>query len=140
MKIGGSSFLSSSNSNVQKKPSLALDVAFKKLRSGVEIYTEKYGQGKSLQKGDQVKVHYEGWLAKDHQLFDSSRQKKKAYEFTLGKGEVIRGWDQALEGVKIGSKIQLKIPAKLAYGATGVASLGIPPYADLIFKVEVLRK
>jgi len=57
----------------------------------------------------------------------------------IGKGSVISGWDEALKGVREGTKLQIKIPAKLAYGQQGVSSMGIPPNADLIFKVEVLK-
>ena len=122
-----------------KKPSLAIDAAFKKDPSGLQIYTEKYGTGAKLEKGKKVSVHYEGWLAQDYTLFDSSRQKRRPFEFELGQGQVIAGWDKGLEGVRVGSKLQLKIPAHLAYGALGNPGGNIPPNADLIFKVQVLR-
>lgn len=124
---------------VHKKPQLAVDSAFKKSRSGLSMYTEKYGSGKKAEKGDKIIVHYEGWLAKDYKLFDSSREKRKPFEFVLGEGQVIAGWEEAIEGVRAGSKLQLKIPAKIAYGALGNPGAGIPANADLIFKVQVVR-
>ncbi|MBF0289439.1 MAG: FKBP-type peptidyl-prolyl cis-trans isomerase [SAR324 cluster bacterium] len=129
--------------NVKKteniKPKLALETAFKKSRSGLKVYTEKYGTGSKIEKGKNVVVHYEGWLAEDFTLFDSSKQKRRPFEFTLGEGQVIPGWEEALDGVRAGSVLQLKIPANLAYGASGNSGAGIPANADLIFKVQVVR-
>lgn len=122
-----------------KKPQLALDVAFKKSRSGLQVYVEKYGSGTKVEKGDKVSVHYEGWLAEDYTMFDSSRKKRRPFEFTLGEGQVIAGWEEALEGARAGSVLQLKIPSNLAYGASGFSGAGIPPNADLIFKVQVIK-
>lgn len=121
------------------KPRLALDAAFKKQRSGLEIYVEKYGKGEKIEKGKRISVHYEGFLADDYKMFDSSRKKRRPFEFEFGKGQVIAGWEEALSGVRSGSKLQLKIPASLAYGMQGVPSLDIPANSNLIFKVEVLR-
>jgi len=72
-------------------------------------------------------------------MFDSSRAKLRPFEFDLGKGSVIDGWDIALDGVRQGTKLQIKIPARLAYGNLGASANGIPPNADLIFKVEILK-
>jgi len=72
-------------------------------------------------------------------MFDSSRTKRRPFEFDLGKGNVITGWDEALKGVREGTKLQIIVPAKLAYGRQGVSSMGIPPNADLIFKIEVIK-
>lgn len=72
-------------------------------------------------------------------MFDSSRAKRRPFEFDLGKGSVIDGWDLALKDVREGTKLQIKIPARLAYGSQGASSMGIPPNANLIFKVEVLK-
>lgn len=121
------------------KPKLAFDSAFKKQRSGLRIYIEKYGSGEEIQKGSKITAHYEGWLAKDYKKFDSSYDKKKPFSFTAGEGGVIKGWEEAVQGLKQGAKVQLKIPAKLAYGKSGVSSLGIPPNADLIFKIEIVK-
>ena len=139
MKISNSLSNQQQNPTVNKRPQLALEAAFKRNGSGVDIYIERHGHGKKSLDGSRLKVHYEGWLAEDYKMFDSSRAKRIPFEFELGKGAVISGWDIALEGVRQGTKMQIKIPAKLAYGKQGVASMGIPPNADLIFKVEVLK-
>ena len=139
MKINISSANQQQTQKINKRPQLALDAAFKQIGSGVDIYIERHGHGKKSVEGSRLKVHYEGWLAEDYKMFDSSRAKKRPFEFELGKGNVIPGWDIALQEVRQGTKMQIKIPAKLAYGKHGVTSMGIPPNADLIFKVEVLK-
>ena len=139
MKINISSANQQQTQKINKRPQLALDAAFKQIGSGVDIYIERHGQGKKSVEGSQLKVHYEGWLEENYKMFDSSRVKRRPFEFELGKGTVISGWDIALKDVRQGTKMQIKIPAKLAYGRQGVTSMGIPPYADLIFKVEVLK-
>ncbi len=139
MKISTSSANQQQTTKINKRPQLALDAAFKRTGSGVEIYIERHGHGKKSVEGSQLKVHYEGWLAEDYKMFDSSRAKRRPFEFELGKGTVIAGWDLALKDVRQGTKMQIKIPAKLAYGSQGVSSMGIPQNADLIFKVEVLK-
>ena len=139
MKISTSSANQQQTTKINKRPQLALDAAFKRTGSGVEIYIERHGHGKKSVEGSQLKVHYEGWLADDYKMFDSSRAKRRPFEFELGKGTVIAGWDIALKDVRQGTKMQIKIPARLAYGSQGVSSMGIPQNADLIFKVEVLK-
>ena len=139
MKISTSSANQQQTTKINKRPQLALDAAFKRTGSGVEIYIERHGHGKKSVEGSHLKVHYEGWLAEDYKMFDSSRAKRRPFEFELGKGTVITGWDIALKDVRQGTKMQIKIPAKLAYGSQGVSSMGIPQNADLIFKVEVLK-
>ena len=139
MKISTSSANQQQPAKINIRPQLALDAAFKQTGSGVEIYIERHGHGKKSVEGSQLKVHYEGWLAEDYKMFDSSRTKRRPFEFELGKGTVIAGWDIALKDVRQGTKMQIKIPAKLAYGSQGVSSMGIPQNADLIFKVEVLK-
>ena len=139
MKISISSANQQQTPKINKRPQLALEAAFKQTGSGVEIYIERHGHGKKSVEGSQLKVHYEGWLADDYKMFDSSRAKRRPFEFELGKGTVIAGWDIALKDVRQGTKMQIKIPAKLAYGSQGVSSMGIPQNADLIFKVEVLK-
>jgi len=139
MKISTSSANLQQTQKINKRPQLALDAAFKRTGSGVEIYIERHGHGKKSVEGSQLKVHYEGWLADDYKMFDSSRAKRRPFEFELGKGAVIAGWDIALKDMRQGTKMQIKIPAKLAYGSQGVSSMGIPQNADLIFKVEVLK-
>ena len=139
MKISTSSTNQQQTPKINKRPQLALDAAFKQTGSGVDIYIERHGNGKKSVEGSQLKVHYEGWLAEDYKMFDSSRAKRRPFEFELGKGTVIAGWDIALKDVRQGTKMQIKIPARLAYGSQGVSSMGIPQNADLIFKVEVLK-
>ncbi len=126
MKIGSAVPPPKAEGVKNKRPQLAIDQVFKTLRSGLKIYVERSGDGPKVVKGSQVKVHYDGWLAEDYSKFDSS-------------GKVIKGWEEGLEGLRAGSKIQLIIPAKLAYGKAGVPSMGIPEDAELIFKVEVLK-
>ena len=124
---------------VNKRPQLALDAAFNHSSSGVKIYVERPGYGDKSVDGSHIKVHYEGWLAEDYKMFDSSRAKRRPFEFDLGKGNVIAGWDEALKGVREGTKLQIIVPAKLAYGRQGVPSMGIPANADLIFKIEIIK-
>ena len=139
MKINIASANQQQTQKINKRPQLALDAAFKQIGSGVDIYFERHGHGKKSVEGSHLKVHYEGWLAEDYKMFDSSRAKRRPFDFELGKGTVIAGWDLALKDVRQGTKLQIKIPAKLAYGSQGVSSMGIPQNADLIFKVEVLK-
>ena len=139
MKVATSTAAHQQSKIINKRPQLALDVAFKTDSSGIQVYVERPGHGTKTQNGSHLKVHYEGWLAKDFTMFDSSRSKLRPFEFDLGKGSVIDGWEIALDGVRQGTKLQIKIPARLAYGSLGASSNGIPPNADLIFKVEVLK-
>ena len=91
-------------------------------------------------KGKTVKVHYTGWLDENGQpgrKFDSSVDRGEAFEFNLGAGQVISGWDQGVEGMKIGEKRRLIIPSDLGYGRRGAGGV-IPPNAILIFDVELL--
>ncbi len=94
------------------------------------------GTGKEAVKGALVKVHYEGFL-EDGTKFDSSLDRKRVLEFTLGTGRVIKGWDQGLMGMKEGGKRTLNIPAHLAYGERSVGS--IPPNSNLNFNVEMIE-
>ena len=139
MKVATSAATQQQSKKINKRPQLALDVAFKTGSSGIQVYIERPGHGHKSKDGSHIKVHYEGWLAKDFTMFDSSRAKLRPFEFDLGKGSVIDGWEIALDGVRQGTKLQIKIPARLAYGSLGASSNGIHPNADLIFKVEVLK-
>lgn len=94
------------------------------------------GTGAEAKEGDKVWVHYTGRLAKNKQQFDSSVG-REPFDFTLGKGEVIKGWDQGVAGMKVGGKRKLTIPSKLGYGDTG-SPPKIPPKATLVFDVELL--
>jgi len=98
----------------------------------------KEGTGdQEAKQGDFVKVHYTGTL-EDGTKFDSSVDRGEPFEFTLGVGQVIQGWDQGVVGMKIGEKRKLTIPPNLGYGASGAGS-AIPPNATLIFEVELLE-
>jgi len=95
------------------------------------------GKGQRAAHGDDVVVHYVGWLTNGQQ-FDSSLARRDPLDFALGAGDVIRGWDQGIEGMKVGGKRKLTIPAELAYGAQGCGGV-IPPHATLVFEVELLE-
>jgi FKBP-type peptidyl-prolyl cis-trans isomerase len=103
----------------------------------------KVGKGAQATAGHQVSVHYTGWLydeaAPDHKgaKFDSSRDRGTPFDFPLGAGRVIKGWDQGVEGMKVGGQRTLVIPANLGYGARGAGGV-IPPNAMLLFDVELL--
>jgi FKBP-type peptidyl-prolyl cis-trans isomerase FkpA len=104
---------------------------------------EKLGAGDLATPGKSVSVHYTGWLydatAPDHhgKRFDSSRDRNEPFEFPLGAGRVIAGWDQGVAGMKVGGQRTLIIPANLGYGARGAGEV-IPPNATLVFDVELL--
>jgi len=102
------------------------------LPDGLEYVDFKKGTGAEAKAGKKVKVHYTGWLADSKKKFDSSVDRHEPIEFTLGVGMVIKGWDEGIEGMKVGGRRQLHIPAKLGYGERGAGS-SIPPNADLIF-------
>ncbi len=103
----------------------------------LEIKVLKEGTGdQEAKSGDFVKVHYTGTL-EDGTKFDSSLDRGEPFEFTLGVGQVIQGWDQGVSGMKIGEKRKLTIPPDLGYGSSGAGN-AIPPNAVLIFEVELL--
>jgi len=101
---------------------------------GIEILTA--GQGEVAKVGQRVTVHYVGRL-EDGTMFDSSVERGQPFEFTLGRGQVIKGWELGVEGMAIGEKRQLTIPSELGYGARGAGDK-IPPNATLVFEVELL--
>jgi FKBP-type peptidyl-prolyl cis-trans isomerase FkpA len=94
------------------------------------------GTGAEATTGKTVDVHYTGWL-EDGSKFDSSVDRGKPFSFKLGAGQVIKGWDKGVQGMKVGGKRKLTIPATLGYGERGAGGV-IPPGATLIFEVELL--
>lgn len=102
----------------------------------LEINDEVVGTGAEAKNGDKVTVNYTGWLANGVK-FDSSLDRNKPFEFYLGKGSVIEGWDKGVLGMKVGGKRKLVIPPDLAYGQQGAGNV-IPPNAVLTFEVELL--
>jgi len=104
--------------------------------SGLEYWDIKVGTGEAAVAGKQVRVHYTGWLT-DGKKFDSSLDRGQPFVFPLGGGQVIKGWDEGVAGMKIGGKRQLRIPPELGYGPRGAGGV-IPPNATLIFDVELL--
>ncbi len=104
--------------------------------TGLRIDVTKQGNGPVPVAGQQVVVHYTGTLANGTK-FDSSRDRGKPFTFELGRGMVIKGWDQALARMKVGTRAIITIPPELGYGAKGAGGV-IPPNATLIFDVELL--
>lgn len=104
--------------------------------SGLKYIDEIIGKGVSPKTGQRVKVHYTGWL-ENGTKFDSSVDRGQPFEFVIGVGEVIKGWDEGVSTMKAGGKRKLIIPSKLGYGLQGAGNL-IPPNSILIFEVELL--
>jgi FKBP-type peptidyl-prolyl cis-trans isomerase len=104
--------------------------------SGLQYWDITVGTGDVAKDGSHVKVHYTGWLTTGKK-FDSSVDAHRPFEFTVGKGEVIKGWDEGVTGMKVGGKRQLRIPPELAYGEHGYPGV-IPSNATLIFDVQLL--
>jgi FKBP-type peptidyl-prolyl cis-trans isomerase len=109
-----------------------------KTADGLEYWDIKTGTGAVATKGQTVTVHYTGWLASNGKKFDSSVDRNEPFQFPLGEGQVIKGWDEGVAGMKVGGKRQLRIPPSLGYGAEGAGG-AIPPNATLIFDVELLK-
>ncbi|MDB5809845.1 MAG: FKBP-type peptidyl-prolyl cis-trans isomerase [Betaproteobacteria bacterium] len=101
------------------------------------VYEElTVGAGAEAAAGQRVTVHYTGWLTNGSK-FDSSKDRDDPFEFHLGQGQVIKGWDEGVAGMKVGGKRKLTIPPELGYGARGAGG-AIPPNATLVFEVELL--
>ncbi len=108
------------------------------LKSGLKYRDVAAGKGNPARAGDVLRVHYTGWLTRNKKKFDSSRDRNAPFQFKLGAGLVIKGWDEGLAGMKLGGKRLLYIPANLGYGARGAGGI-IPPNADLTFEIELLE-
>ncbi|MFZ0731808.1 MAG: FKBP-type peptidyl-prolyl cis-trans isomerase [Candidatus Sulfotelmatobacter sp.] len=106
-----------------------------KTPDGLQYWDIKVGTGQEAKKGDHVQVHYTGWLTSGKK-FDSSVG-GKPFEFRIGNGDVIKGWEEGVTGMKVGGKRQLRIPPDLAYGKDGYPG-AIPPNATLIFDIQLL--
>jgi FKBP-type peptidyl-prolyl cis-trans isomerase FkpA len=104
--------------------------------SGLQYIDLKIGAGATAHVGQNVSVHYTGWL-ENGKKFDSSVDRGQPFSFPLGAGRVIKGWDEGVQGMKVGGKRKLTIPSNLGYGARGAGG-AIPPNATLIFEVELL--
>jgi peptidylprolyl isomerase len=105
-------------------------------RSGLAYIDEVNGSGPEPKTGDKVTVHYTGMFT-DGRKFDSSIDRNKPFTFTIGLGQVIKGWDEGVATMKVGGKRKLMIPANLGYGSRGAGGV-IPPNADLVFDIELL--
>src|SRR5687768_153384 len=110
-------------------------------KSGLKYIDHKVGTGDEAKAGMMVQVHYTGWLYVDGKRttkFDSSVDRNEPFSFPLGAGRVIKGWDEGVQGMKIGGKRELIIPPSLGYGSNGAGGV-IPPNATLNFDVELLK-
>lgn len=107
-----------------------------KTASGLEYVDEVVGDGANPTPGQKVTVHYTGTFP-DGRKFDSSRDRSQPFSFTIGRGQVIKGWDEGVMTMQVGGKRKLTIPASLGYGAAGAGG-AIPPNATLLFDVELL--
>jgi peptidylprolyl isomerase len=109
---------------------------WEKLPSGVRYEDVEEGKGPEVKPGDLIRVHYTGWQARGGEVFDTSRKRGQPFQFKVGEGAVIRGWDEGVVGMKVGGIRKLFIPSDMGYGASGKGK--IPPYADLMFEVELV--
>jgi FKBP-type peptidyl-prolyl cis-trans isomerase len=122
---GGNTKVSQTSQNVVTSP------------SGLQYVDEVVGNGPMPQSGQTVSVHYTGWLT-NGKKFDSSVDRGTPFEFVLGQGQVIPGWDEGVASMKVGGKRRLTIPPNLGYGSRGAGGGAIPPNATLVFQVELL--
>ncbi len=106
--------------------------------SGLQFCEIEQGRGDAPKAGQTIVVHYTGWLEADGTKFDSSLDRGQPFEFTIGEGQVIGGWDEGLATMQVGGKRRLIIPPDLAYGESGAGGGAIPANATLIFDVELL--
>ena len=134
--MGGVLAMTSGQAQTNNSSPTKVDGKPTKTASGLEYWDIKAGTGDLAVKGKPVRVHYTGWLTSGKK-FDSSVDRGEPFVFPLGGGQVIKGWDEGVAGMKVGGKRQLRIPPELGYGASGAGGV-IPPNATLIFDVELL--
>ena len=116
---------------------------FTKRASGLEVRDDVTGEGREAgKKATSVTVHYTGWIidpdGTQGMKIDCSRERNEPLVFPLGTGYVIRGWDEGIQGMREGGRRTLRIPSRLAYGDSGAGDI-VPPYADLIFEIELIK-
>jgi FKBP-type peptidyl-prolyl cis-trans isomerase len=109
-----------------------------KTDDGLMYWDIRVGTGAAAKEGNRVRVHYTGWLTTGKK-FDSSVDRNEPFDFTIGNGEVIKGWEEGVAGMRVGGRRQLRIPPELGYGANGTPDGTIPPNATLIFDVQLLQ-
>jgi FKBP-type peptidyl-prolyl cis-trans isomerase FkpA len=138
LAVGAVGYSATADTTAKEKP------AMKKTINELESIDQVVGDGKEAIAGTNVKVHYTGWLYDPSKTdghgnkFDSSVDRSEPFKFSLGGGQVIRGWDEGVVGMKVGGKRTLIIPAHMGYGSRGAGGV-IPPYATLLFDVELLE-
>jgi peptidylprolyl isomerase len=118
-------------------PPLPSVVQWHALPSGLQYADTAIGNGPTPNEGQIVVVHFIGWLD-DGTKFDSTRDRGKPFGFPLGSGQVIKGWDEGVRGMRVGGKRRLKVPPALGYGEHGVPPI-VPPNASLVFDIELIR-
>jgi peptidylprolyl isomerase len=134
----GAAFAPAAAQKAPAKPAKVAANKYVKSKSGLKYAILKPGKGAVAKAGQHVFMHYTGWLT-NGKKFDSSLDRGDPFDFDLGTGQVIKGWDEGVAGMKVGEKRQLVIPGALGYGPSGTPDGTIPPNATLIFDVELLR-
>lgn len=121
----------------QGPPPVPSVVQWHTLPSGLQFADTVIGTGPTPADGQVVVVHFTGWLD-DGAMFDSTRKRGKPFGFPLGSGQVIKGWDEGVRGMRVGGKRRLVVPPALGYGERGIPPV-VPPHARLIFDIELIR-
>lgn len=131
--VAGTGLTAQDGAKLPSRPDLK-SKEWKKLPSGVEVWDAKVGTGAEVKPGDQVLIHYTGWLTDENaSMFDSSVKRGEKADFPLG--SLIKGWQEGIPGMKVGGVRRLRIPPELAYGARGRP--GIPANSTLVFEIEL---